>query len=179
MARGPHVAVSGQLLPRPTRLPRSRAGPGRTEAPAAGCEGRGLQGSRQDRAGLQGRGRSVKAFLEVKNITVTQVVTTGLRPIPPVMALAGGSAGSEENPSIPSVKTREEETDGRCSTGQRHHPCQTKRHVQATPPHPGQVQTSRESWTAPNRHRRTHRPPSALRDPNGRTGVGVWAEGTA
>lgn len=175
MTRGPHVAAPGQLLPRPTRLPRSWGDRGPSSWPG----GKGPPGSRQDRAGLQGRGRSVKAFLEVKNIIVRQVVTTGLRSIPSVMGLAGGSAGSEENPSIPSAKTREEERDGSCSTGQCHHPCQTKRHVHETPPHPGQVQTSQESWTAPSSHRRARRPPSALRDPTGQTGAGVWAEGTA
>lgn len=160
----------GQLLPRPTRLPRHRAGPRGTEAPAAGWEGRGLQGSRQDRAGLQGRGRSVRAFLEVKNITVTRVVTTGLRSIPSAMELVEAVLVQRRIPRSQALKSeRRGETggvrQGNATIAQRGH--QTEWHTQATPPHPGQVQTSRESWTAPNSHRRTRRPPSALGGPTG------------
>ena len=64
------------------------------------------------------------------------------------MELVGGSAGSEENSSIPSAKIRKEGRDGRCSTGQRHH-------RPARPPdkvaHPGDSPTSRAGTDVPRK----------------------------
>lgn len=99
---GPHLGAPGQPLPSPSGLHQAAEGTGhvwkgqRPQQPDGG--GGALQGSRRDTAGLQGWERFVKAFLEVKNTTITRKVSTSLRSSQSsVMELAGGNAGSENS----------------------------------------------------------------------------------
>lgn len=144
-------------------------GPGGTEAPAAGREGRGLQG--QAGQGWPSRkGRSVKAFLEVRNIIVRQVVTTGLRSIPSVMGLTRQCWFRGESPRF--NKTREEERAGLFDRAMP--PSHSSNKRLANPRQ--RLPTSRagtdvpRGWTAPSSHRRDTPTPFCLKRSNRASG---------